>query len=476
MEADSDRLSQCTAATTASLASRLASLAVHYPEAGGARGARAADETPASLPGAASAPSDTAAAVPAGMAAALSSATTSDAEEDLDDQEGEEEIVELSEAAILAELDALEPAWCVASRLFKKKATEGAPPPLKRLTWTALDALCSRGYAVVDGVLTEAEAGEVRAAVLAARDAGALVDAASAAAGAAFPAAPGARSDAIAWLPGDADTPASHPALRSPAIAAARAALADVAADVGRAVRLALPPGRAGEVQVAAYPPGGRYVRHRDALPDDGGGSEDGEDDEGLAQRRVTVVLYANPGWRADHGGKLRLWPPVGLGDDDEEEESEEEGEGPARAAQPAASAAATAATVTAATGAPAPSSMVAEPTEAASDVASLVGGGGGGGPTTPRGGGAAAGVAGSPLQRPPTTVDGEDDGGDDDESGGGTAAAPVPAGGTAELGPEAAVDMAPLAGRAVLFMSGAVEHAVLAAGADRVALTAWLR
>ena len=45
------------------------------------------------------------------------------------------------------------------------------------------------------------------------------------------------------------------------------------------------------------------------------------------------------------------------------------------------------------------------------------------------------------------------------------------------EPGVEAVVDVAPLAGRLVLFLSGAVEHAVLPTmGAERVAITAWLQ
>ena len=42
------------------------------------------------------------------------------------------------------------------------------------------------------------------------------------------------------------------------------------------------------------------------------------------------------------------------------------------------------------------------------------------------------------------------------------------------EIGTEAVVDVAPLAGRLVLFLSGAVEHAVLPNFSQRVALTAW--
>ena len=42
------------------------------------------------------------------------------------------------------------------------------------------------------------------------------------------------------------------------------------------------------------------------------------------------------------------------------------------------------------------------------------------------------------------------------------------------EVGAEAVVDVAPLGGRLVLFLAGAVEHAVLPCQAERVALTAW--
>lgn len=42
------------------------------------------------------------------------------------------------------------------------------------------------------------------------------------------------------------------------------------------------------------------------------------------------------------------------------------------------------------------------------------------------------------------------------------------------EVGPEPILDLAPLGGRAVIFLSGAVEHAVLPTSSFRVALTAW--
>ncbi len=41
-------------------------------------------------------------------------------------------------------------------------------------------------------------------------------------------------------------------------------------------------------------------------------------------------------------------------------------------------------------------------------------------------------------------------------------------------VGTEAVVDVAPLPGRLVLMLAGAVEHAVLPNFSDRIALTAW--
>ncbi len=456
MDATEENLSCCTAATTASLASRLASLAVHYP-ATRAGGGGPADDKHASAHPSSTLPS----------ASSTSSSSEEEEEEEGEGEEGEEEegeveVVELTEEQVLGVLDGLEPAWGVASRLFRSVAPVGsgsadpaASPALRVLPPSALEGLRARGFAVVDGLLGEETAADLRASVLAAAGAGALTDAASA--GVEYRAAPGARSDAIAWLPGaDPGSPPPHPALGGAGMGAVRRLLADIAADVGTAVRLALPPGACGEIQVALYPPGGRYVRHRDALPDDGGEDEDeagvgGPGGLGLGQRRVTVVLYANPGWAPADGGKLRLWPPVGPGEEEDEEAA------PLQAA--------TANRPPAAAG---PSSVVAEPTEAASDAATepatSVAGWGQGGATTPRGVRPAATLLDASQlppaspQLPPTT-----------DSGGGTER-------TAEMGPEAAVDVAPLAGRVVLFMSGVVEHAVLPAAAKRVAVTGWLR
>jgi SM-20-related protein len=57
------------------------------------------------------------------------------------------------------------------------------------------------------------------------------------------------------------------------------------------------------EVQVACYPGGGaRYVRHLDAFP-------------GQSNRKLTALLYLNPGWAPGDGGELRVWLPEGRKD-----------------------------------------------------------------------------------------------------------------------------------------------------------------
>lgn len=51
------------------------------------------------------------------------------------------------------------------------------------------------------------------------------------------------------------------------------------------------------DLQLAHYAPGTHYQRHRDAFP--------GDDN-----RRLTAIVYLNPGWRPEHGGQLRLYTP----------------------------------------------------------------------------------------------------------------------------------------------------------------------
>ncbi|KAL3157277.1 hypothetical protein ABBQ38_001510 [Trebouxia sp. C0009 RCD-2024] len=80
--------------------------------------------------------------------------------------------------------------------------------------------------------------------------------------------------------------------------------LQDLQTDLHAAMRLEK---RSAEYQLAVYMgAGSQYVKHRDALPDDGADPN---------QRRVTAILYANPDWAPGHGGELRLWIPPGASD-----------------------------------------------------------------------------------------------------------------------------------------------------------------
>ena len=61
------------------------------------------------------------------------------------------------------------------------------------------------------------------------------------------------------------------------------------------------------ESQLALYPGNGtRYIRHRDAPVDSSSPTN------GPAHRRLTVIYYANPGWKEEHGGHLRIFLPTG--------------------------------------------------------------------------------------------------------------------------------------------------------------------
>ncbi len=90
------------------------------------------------------------------------------------------------------------------------------------------------------------------------------------------------RSDELVWL----DVTAAPPAL-----AELVAALEAAGRELDAAAYLGL--GRF-DVQVARYAAGAAYQRHRDAFA-------------GPASRVLTLIYYANPGWRREDGGLLRL-------------------------------------------------------------------------------------------------------------------------------------------------------------------------
>jgi SM-20-related protein len=95
------------------------------------------------------------------------------------------------------------------------------------------------------------------------------------------------RRDAIAWVAPD-EVP--------PELTVLRAAFSSLRDALNREAYLGLD---RMEIQVARYPGGGAaYSRHRDAFPAPPGGRPN---------RRVTAIYYANPGWRPEDGGALRL-------------------------------------------------------------------------------------------------------------------------------------------------------------------------
>jgi len=72
------------------------------------------------------------------------------------------------------------------------------------------------------------------------------------------------------------------------------------------------------QTQLARYPPGTRYVRHRDAIlpkedkeknKEDNTANNNYNNEEGgnKLTRRLTVLYYLNEGWQHEHGGQLRM-------------------------------------------------------------------------------------------------------------------------------------------------------------------------
>lgn len=168
-----------------------------------------------------------------------------------------------------------------------------AAPALPALTLAdgEIAALGDRGYFLRDDVLGGPVAQAVHDAVEALAARGRLRPA-GVSRGPSYRVDPGTRGDAIAWI-----TPDDAP----PPLAGLWAWFVGLREALNRQAYLGLD---RIEMQVARYPGGGTgYRRHRDAfarLP-------------GLTpQRRITAIYYANPGWRPEDEGLLRLWLPGG--------------------------------------------------------------------------------------------------------------------------------------------------------------------
>jgi SM-20-related protein len=154
------------------------------------------------------------------------------------------------------------------------------------LTDAEIRALGERGWFLRDAVLGPGVAMGVHDAVEALAAAGRLRPA-GLGRGTAYRVDGAVRGDAIAWIAPD-EAP--------PELAALWAAFAALRDALNREAYLGID---RMEVQAARYPGrGAAYRRHRDAFPAPPGGRPN---------RRVTAIYYANPGWRPEDGGALRL-------------------------------------------------------------------------------------------------------------------------------------------------------------------------
>lgn len=152
------------------------------------------------------------------------------------------------------------------------------------LTDAEVEALGTRGYFLRDGFLgaeltaaTRAQAGELGAA--------GVLQPAGIRRGGDHQLNTAIRGDRITWLSeGDVRGPLRDVWTRFDALKDA----------INQAAWMGL---RRFDLQLAHYAPGAHYDRHRDAFP--------GDDN-----RRVTAIVYLNPDWKPEHGGRLRLYAP----------------------------------------------------------------------------------------------------------------------------------------------------------------------
>lgn len=151
-------------------------------------------------------------------------------------------------------------------------------------TW--VEALVRDDYVVVSDALSPALTAQLRQEAAGERDAGAF-RAAGIGRGDNFRLRPDIRSDRVLWVD-------------EAALPAAGRLFAELIEPLRQAINAATYMGLYEfEGHYAVYPPASFYRRHVDQFA-------------GAAARRVSLVLYLNPGWRASDGGLLRLYPGDG--------------------------------------------------------------------------------------------------------------------------------------------------------------------
>ncbi|KAK9820208.1 hypothetical protein WJX72_007516 [[Myrmecia] bisecta] len=425
-----------TTATTASLSSRIASLAVCFEE----------DRREPYGPTVAEEPSD-----------------YYDSEGDASEEEEEEEEVEITEEEVMRLLDQQEPPFQVCSRLFFKQLPSLR---LRQLTRQQLQQFRSTGFVIVDNFITQEASARIHSDALLLHRQGAFQEASALGVNDSNSKSytdRRARGDSLTWLH------VGRPPATNPTFVSLLMTLQELQGDLQQVMALRH---RSAEYQLSYYPPNGaQYIKHRDAFPDSGAEEH---------QRRVTAIVYANPSWTASDGGKLRIWPP----------KTEPVGQ----AASPSASlssfspAASTCASPCASTavhhgyhpqpgsGRGAPSSDSGSIWEQGSDTTSVRSEAScaatlrsehGSQP-----GGSACGEAPAATSSLTELRRHPEDGGP--TNGLRTSTDDPAAVEYAEYGGQAVIDISPVAGRLVLFLSGAVDHAVLPNFSARVAVTAW--
>ncbi|KAI7848281.1 hypothetical protein BDC45DRAFT_523656 [Circinella umbellata] len=224
----------------------------------------------------------------------------SDYEYDPNEEEEVEEVEEIDENDLLKYLDEQENPLYIAQRLFYKEVnsteSQASCPTwkLECLPCKVIEDLYGHGWATVDGLIDLKTLKGARAEAESLSKEG-LFTRASDLANSDDPFRDHtARDDWITWLdPTQSDK--KNPSNLQTILDFFNGPLHH---DISRMIRLR---GKT-EYQLAQYKPenGARYERHRDAFPTD--------DPDDTHQRRVTAIMYLNPGWTQKDGGELKIY------------------------------------------------------------------------------------------------------------------------------------------------------------------------